>query len=152
MAGTIAAACDLSPPFATAQGATFDGIEQRVAATVEAYDAQGNHRMATAADNASADRLVQEVWQMGLGLEPALEPFSVTRIDLLSCHLRLAGRRIEGVPLFDATFTDTVGIRGSLGPLGSNADIALVESERFTLVEPRRELWRCARTGAAQWA
>jgi hypothetical protein len=44
------------------------------------------------------------------------------------------------VPLFDATFTDAEGIRGTLGLLGSDADIALVETEPFTLVEPRREL------------
>jgi hypothetical protein len=64
----------------------------------------------------------------------------VRRIDPLSCHIRVAGRRIEGVPLFDATFTDAEGIRGTLGLLGSDADIALVETEPFTLVEPRREL------------
>ncbi|MBV8577914.1 MAG: hypothetical protein JOZ58_23140, partial [Acetobacteraceae bacterium] len=74
------------------------------------------------------------------GLDPSLEPFAVTRIDPLSCHLRVAGRRIEGVPLFDAAFTDAGGIGGTLGLLGDDTDIAVVETEPFTLVEPRREL------------
>ncbi len=127
-----------SPLLARAQDLSRNGIEQRVAAVVEAYDAQGNHRTATAADNTCAEWLVEEIRQAGL--EPSLEPFMVTRIDPLSCHLRVAGRRIEGVPLCDATFTDAGGIRGTFGSLGSDADIALVESEPFMLVEPRREL------------
>jgi hypothetical protein len=137
LATTLGHACDLSPPRATAQTSSFDEVEQRLAAAIEAYDAQGNHRTATAADNASAEWLAQEIGQTGL--RPVLEPFAVTRIDPLSCHLRVAGRRIEGVPLFDAPFTGVDGIRGTLGPLGSDADIALVETEPFTLVEPRRE-------------
>jgi hypothetical protein len=138
LAGAVASACDLIPPFAMAQTSSFDGLEQRLAAAIEAYDAQGNHRTATTADSASAEWLVQQIQQ--IGLKPALEPFAVTRIDPLSCHLRVAGRRIEGVPLFDAPFTGAEGVRGTLGPLGSDADIALVETEPFTLVEPRREL------------
>jgi hypothetical protein len=136
LAGTIA--WSGSPALARAQALPLDSTEQRVAAVVEAYDAQGNHRTATAADDISAEWLMEEIRKAGL--EPSLEPFAVTRIDPLSCHLRVAGRRIEGVPLFDATFTDEAGIRGTLGLLGDDADIAVVETEPFTLVEPRREL------------
>jgi hypothetical protein len=114
------------------------GLEQRLAAAVETYDAQGNHRTATAADNASAEWLADEIRHAGA--DPSLEPFALTRIDPLSCYLRIADRRIEGVPLFDATFTGEEGTHGTLGPPGSDADIALVETEPFTLITPRREL------------
>jgi hypothetical protein len=60
-AGTLASACDPSPSFATAQGSTFNGIEQRLAAALEAYDAQGNHRTATEVDNTSAEWLAREI-------------------------------------------------------------------------------------------
>ena len=42
------------------------------------------------------------------------------------------------MPLFDAAFTDSDGVRGTLGPLGSDAEIGLVETEPFSLMEPRR--------------
>jgi hypothetical protein len=138
LVATTASTEGLTVPFARAQASSFDGLEQRLAAVVEDYDAQGNHRTATAVDNGSAEWLAQQIRQ--LGAEPSLEPFTVTRIDPISCHLRIAGRRIEGVPLFDAAFTGAEGIRGMLSPPGGEADIALVETEPFTLVSPRREL------------
>ncbi len=115
-----------------------DRLEQRLAEAIEAYDAQGNHRTATSADTASAEWLAGEIRQAGV--QSTLEPFKLSRLDPLSCHLRVAGRRIEGVPLFDGTFTDADGIHGTLGPLGSDADIVWVETEPFTLIEPRKEL------------
>ncbi len=51
-------------PGATRSGLVFgqqqsqvlrDGLEQRVAAVIQAYDAQGNHRTGTEVDNASAE-------------------------------------------------------------------------------------------------
>ena len=52
------------------------------------------------------------------------------------CYLRIADRRIDGVPLFDATFTDGEGVRGGLGPLGSDAEIGLAETVPVTLMDP----------------
>lgn len=54
--------------------------------------------------------------------------------------MRIGDRRIDGVPLFDAGLTGTEGVTGRLGPLGSEADIALVESEpaRLDNTEPAR--------------
>jgi hypothetical protein len=113
-------------------------LELRLAEVIEAYDAQGNHRTATAVDNGSAEWLAGQIRPSGI--EPSLETFSVARIDPLPCYLRIAGRRIEGVPLFDGGFTGPDGVHGTLGPLGSGADIVLVETEPFTLIEPRKEL------------
>ena len=111
-------------------------LEQRLADVVAAYDSQGHHRTGTSVDNASAECLARHVQQMGA--EAELEPFTLNRVDPQSCYLRIADRRLEGVPLFDAAFTDAVGVRGRLGPLGSDAEIGLVETEPFSLMEPRR--------------
>jgi hypothetical protein len=53
--------------------------EQRVAAVIRAYDAQGNHRTGTEVDNAPAEWLANQVRE--LGAEPALEPFTCNRVD-----------------------------------------------------------------------
>jgi hypothetical protein len=101
-------------------------LEQRVATVLQAFDAQGNHRTGTAADNASAEWLANEVRQ--LGIEPSLEPFTLSRVDPQLAYARIATRRIDGVPMFDANFTSADGISGRLGPLGSDAEIGLAET------------------------
>ena len=73
------------------------------------------------------------------GFEAALEPFALNRVDPQPSFLRVAGRCIDGVPLFDAAFTGADGVRGRLGALGSDADIAVAETEPFTLMEPQKE-------------
>src|SRR5215471_21648766 len=101
-------------------------LEQRVASLLEAFDAQGNHRTGTAVDNASAEWLADQVRQ--LGIEPSLEPFTLSRVDPQLAYARIATRRIDGVPMFDAAFTSADGISGRLGPLGSDAEIGLAET------------------------
>ncbi|WMT73418.1 hypothetical protein [Bradyrhizobium sp. Ash2021] len=108
-------------------------LEQRIADVLAAYDAQGNHRTGTPTDKASAEWLAKKVQE--LGAEPELEPFALSRVDPQSCHLRIADRRIDGVPLFDANFTDGEGVRGRLGPLGSDAEIGLAETEPLGVTE-----------------
>lgn len=103
------------------------GLEQRVARVIQAYDAQGNHRTGTEVDKQSAEWLATQV--RGLGVEPSLEPFTLSRVDPQTCYLRVADRRIDAVPLFDAGFTAAAGVHGRLGPLGSGAEIGLAESE-----------------------
>jgi hypothetical protein len=128
----------LSHVLAQGQTPVPEEVEQRVANVIETYDAQGNHRTGTLVDNKSAEWLADEIRRSGA--QPSLEPFTLSRIDPLSCYLRIAGRRIEGVAVFDAAFTGEEGIRGTLGVLGSDADIALVESATFKVDEPRRQL------------
>jgi len=109
---------------------TYQGLpgalEQRVASLLQAFDAQGNHRTGTAADNASAEWLAGQVRQSGI--EPSHEIFTLSRVDPQLAYARLANRRIDGVPMFDATFTSAEGVSGRLGPLGSDADIGLAET------------------------
>jgi hypothetical protein len=81
-----------------------DTLEQRLAAVIQAYDAQGNHRTGTEVDTASAQWLAEEVRR--LGVKSSLESFALNRVDPQSCYLRVGSRRIDGVPLFDAGFTD----------------------------------------------
>ena len=114
--------------------ASHDALEQRIADVMQAYDAQGNHRTRTEVDNASAEWLARQVRRSGA--DASLEPFSLNRIDPQSCYLRIGGRRIEGVPVFDAGFTGADGLQGKLGPLGSDAEIGLAESEPVKLSEP----------------
>src|SRR5215831_3935345 len=81
----------------------------------------------SAVDDASAQWLAHEARLAGA--EISLEPFSLSRVDPESCYLRIGEHRIEAVPLFDAGFTGPEGVEGVIGPLGSEAEIALVESE-----------------------
>jgi hypothetical protein len=102
-------------------------VERRVAAVIEAYDAEGNHRTGTQVDRQSGEWLARQIRR--IGVEPVLEPFTLNRIDVRTCAVRVADRRIDAVPFFDASFTGAKGVTGVLGPLGTDADIALVESE-----------------------
>jgi hypothetical protein len=111
-------------------------LQQRLADVIAAYDSQGNHRTGTPVDTASAEWLARQVQE--IGAEAELEPFPLSRVDPNACYLNIADRRIEGVPLFDATFSSADGVRGRIGPLGSDAEIGLAETEPFSLIEPRR--------------
>jgi len=110
------------------------GLEDRVAQVIQAYDGQGNHRTGTEVDQNSAEWLAGRVRE--IGVEPTFEAFSFSRLDPQSCYLRVANRRIDGVPLFDAGVTGGEGVHGRLGPLGSDAEIGLAESEPVRLSEP----------------
>ena len=106
--------------------ASLGVLEQRVATVLQAFDAQGNHRTGTAADKASAEWLADQVRQ--LGIVASLEPFAIRRIDPQLAYVRIGNRRIDGVPLFDGSFTTANGVSGRLGPLNSDADIGLTET------------------------
>ena len=74
-----------------------------------------------------------------LGVESSLEPFALSRVDPQSCYLRIGNRRIDGIPLFDAAFTNDQGVHGKLGLLGSDAAIACLEIGPLQLADPRAE-------------
>src|SRR5258706_15758811 len=112
-------------------------VERRVAEWVQAYDAQGNHRTATAGDIAAGEWLRSEIRAMGAA--PELEDFPLDRVDFGPAYLDIEGARIDGVPISDAAFSGPDGVKGRLGPLGSDAEIALVESDPYVLLEPMRE-------------
>jgi len=99
---------------------------EHVARLVAAYESQGIHRTGTDVDRLSAEWLAAGV--RDAGLTPALEPFSLSRVDPIATALTVRGRHIPGVPLFDAAFTGAAGIEGRLGPIGGDAELALAES------------------------
>lgn len=98
---------------------------QRAANWIKQYDAQGIHRTGATGDRQSADWLAAQVKSIGARLQQ--ESFTFDRIDPQDCYAELGGKRIEGLPLFDAMFTDATGNTGRLGTFGSEAEIGLIE-------------------------
>ncbi len=98
---------------------------KRIAEIIEQYDSQGFHRAGTEVDRDSALWLVERIQQ--LGIEAVLKPFPLSRVDPVQAYIQIGQRRVEGIPVFDGTFTDAKGIQGTLGSLGSEADIALTQ-------------------------
>ena len=76
------------------------------------------------------------------GAEAALESYAHERVDPQRCLVEAAGRRVEGVPIFDAPFTDRAGVGGRLGAMGSEAEIGWIElppnAEYGATYEPAR--------------
>jgi hypothetical protein len=103
---------------------------QRIAQVVRDYESQGFHRTATPVDNASAEWLAEQVERAGV--HATLEVFPVNRVDSVACALTAGEHRIEGLPLFDGTFTSASGIEGRLGaeiPIVTTAVNAAVRGE-----------------------
>jgi hypothetical protein len=132
----------LSPQRLAARSTVAPLGESRIRRIIHAFEEQGFHRTGTPVDRASADWLRGEAHQAGLAA--SLEPFSLRRVDTLSAALVVGDRRVDGIPLFDAAFTDERGVRGRLGSLESDAEIGLAEampnaSSAGPLGEARRE-------------
>jgi hypothetical protein len=102
------------------------GDGHRIAEIIRSYEEQGIHRTGTDVDRISGDWLMAQVREAGL--EPAREMFSLSRIDPVAATVATSDRSIEGLPLFDGSFTSSEGAHGRLGALGSDAPIGLVEA------------------------
>ncbi len=116
--------------------------EHRIAEMIRAYEGQGIHRTGTEVDRASGEWLVGQVRKAGL--EAARETFELSRVDPLVASVSAAGRRVEGLPLLDGGFTNSEGVRGRIGPLGSDAEVGLADAPPNTagagpLGQARRE-------------
>jgi hypothetical protein len=99
--------------------------EERIARVIGEYGQQGFHRTGTDIDRRSGDWLFEEIRR--IGLTPNRESFSLRRVDVATSCLVVEDRRVEGLPLFDGAFTGEEGIRGRIGPLGSDAEIGLAD-------------------------
>ena len=88
-------------------------LEDRPARWLQAWDSCGIHRTGTDGDHAGAAWLAREA--AALGANVAVEDFMLDRIDPVAACLGIDGRRIEGVPVFDAPAGDADGITGKLG-------------------------------------
>jgi hypothetical protein len=69
-----------------------------------AWDSQGIHRTGTICDEAGALWLARQA--AGLGFDVTKEVFELDRLDPVACYLELDGKRIPGVPAFDAPATN----------------------------------------------
>ncbi len=100
-------------------------VEDRAAAFVRAYDAQGIHRTAHAGDDENAEMLASEA--RALGAEVSFDELAIERIEPVECHVEIGETRFPAFPMFDGAFTGPQGLAGKLGGLGQEAPIALVE-------------------------
>lgn len=96
-------------------------VERRITALIHEFEDQGDHRTATAVDIKSGDWLFEQV--RSIGAAPTREHYPLDRVDVTGATLTVGDRRIGGVPLFDCIYTGPQGIRGRVGPLGSDAPI-----------------------------
>jgi hypothetical protein len=92
---------------------------------LRAWDSHCLHRTGTQGDHAGAEWLVREA--TALGARPTIEEFSLDRVDTIEAYLELHGQRIDAIPVFDAPPTSHDGLAGTLGPLTSDAAIAVTE-------------------------
>ena len=119
----------------------------RAANWLAAWDAHGNHRTATAGDAAGAEWLAAEA--ASLGADAAVEEFALERLDPVAAFLEFGGERLPAIPAFDAPATTGDGIEGRLGPVESDAEIAVAELPPQAVYSGEYErLRRRANTGA----
>jgi hypothetical protein len=102
----------------------LSAIENRVSEIIREYDAQGWHRTGTEVDTASAHWLVGRAGQ--LGVEATMESLPLSRVEPGESYVEVDGRRVDGIPLFDCSFTAAEGVSGKLGVGG---DIGLFDLE-----------------------
>ncbi len=104
-------------------------MKSRVAAFIEQYDRQGWHRTGTQVDAQAIEWLSGHV--RDVGLEPLEVAYELDRVDVVSAYLEVDGERIQGVPLYDCTYTNPDGVTGTLGLNDPDADIMLLNSESW---------------------
>ncbi len=99
-------------------------MQSRIAEIISEYASQGIHRTGTDVDNQSADWLMQRIEALGVTATDTV--FDFERVQPITTQLSIAGATFSGVPLYDCQYTNESGITGSIGELGSNADIGVI--------------------------
>ncbi len=98
----------------------------RISDAIREYDSQGYHRTGTAPDVQSARWLADCARSYAPDVE--LEDVPLDRLVLGACGIEVGGRHVRGLPLFDGGLTGTGGVEGRLGPVGSDAEIGLLDA------------------------
>ena len=101
-----------------------DDRKARIERYVSEYSAQGIHRTGTRVDRTSAEWMGNVISE--LDCKPEFNEFTFSRVLIKKAELRCKNSVIQGVPLFDCTYTSPAGVSGRIGPLGSNAEIGLI--------------------------
>ena len=114
---------------------TEEDLRLRVSLLLQEYDRQGTHRTGDRGDTASAQWLITEIrkWRV----RGTLEPFSFERVVPTDNSLQFRNKRIDGVPLFDGTFTGPDGFFGKIGRPEDGTEVALVRAD-----DPQLEVLR----------
>ena len=79
---------------------------------IRAYERLGIHRTGWGADDAAAHWLVEEL--AAIGIEGRVEEFEFPQLHIRRAELRIGGRTLPGVPLYDAGITGREGISAPL--------------------------------------
>jgi hypothetical protein len=123
----VSAAGACAPRIAEGQAAPGAELDQRLAMLVQEYDRQGTHRTGTRGDLLSAQWLSTQMQAWRVSAQ--LEPFAFPRVEVANAYLQERTRRLDGVPLYDATFTDEFGVFGRVGPPQAGTEVAVVASD-----------------------
>lgn len=99
-------------------------MQTRIAEIISEYSSQGMHRTGTDVDNQSAVWLMQKIKELGVTATETI--FDFQRLEPVTNRLSVGDLSITGVPLYDCQYTDEKGIKGSIGELGSDADIGVI--------------------------
>ncbi len=98
-------------------------MRARIQQHIQDWDAIVDHRTGTAGDNLTAESLSNALREAGV--EPAVVWFDFQRRVLHDCNVAAAGKRADGVPLFDGGYTDAHGLQAPLTTLDVAGDIGL---------------------------
>ncbi len=128
-AGGAVASGALGWPSVTFGSETDWSQRERIARVLREYDSQGDHRTGSAVDAESGRWLADQLSE--LGAESALERMPFNRIDIQASYVEADGRSVQGIPIFDGRFTDSDGVSGSLGAVGTSAEIGVVRLSPF---------------------
>jgi hypothetical protein len=104
-------------------------MQSIIAEIISEYAGQGIHRTGTNVDNQSADWLMHRIEMLDVVATDTA--FEFQRLQPITTQLSLVGSTIPGVPLYDCHYTNESAITGSIGELGSNADIGVSMSLPF---------------------
>lgn len=93
-----------------------DTGEARAHRLLAAYDGQGLHRTGTDVDRVAGEWLRDEAARAGG--RARLAGFELDRLDIREAAVVVGGRRVEGLPFFDAPPTGPEGVEATIGPEG----------------------------------
>jgi hypothetical protein len=99
----------------------------RLTLLLQEYDREGAHRTGSRGDTASAQALTtgMQRWR----LSGTLDRFPFERVDVNAAYVQFRERRIDGVPLFDGTFTEGPGVTGAIALAGEEGAFVLLDGD-----------------------
>jgi hypothetical protein len=100
----------------------LDATAARAADAIRGYSAEGFHRTATRVDRTSANHLL--TLARATRAPAHLEPFELSQVEPAAALVEIDRRRIDGLPMFDGTFTGAGGVVGRIGPIDGDQPIA----------------------------